>query len=208
MKFCQKLREQREVLDGDAVPEVLDYKRLKKMISFLREQHAADPTLTDDSVEQWMKHFRAEVKKFDEHVIKEVEDLQAETCAHESCLGTSKTVDKNVLKDCYLRVKELEFFVELNKTAVRKILKKFDKNVPGYDLSEWRDGDECKSLKCYDNDAEQLRHRVTSVYAAMYKGNRAKQAEMELDCHVSCVSDVLAYMMGTDGCGGQQATQK
>ena len=37
------------------------------------------------------------------------------------------------------------------------------------------------------------------VFTVMHKGNRAKQAEMELDCHVSCVSDVLSYMMTTDG---------
>ena len=66
-----------------------------------------------------------------------------------------------------MRVKELEFFVELNKTAVRKILKKFDKNLQGFNVSEWRDGDECKSLRCYGNDAEQLRLRATSVYAGM-----------------------------------------
>ena len=219
MKFGQRLKEQREVFgDGDVMSHILDYKMLKKRISLAEKALEEEKAVSPEVVSEWMRAFKDEVGKFDAHVEQEAREVAEEVDAVEEEAGgdadaskKNKLCGKSSLKDLYLRAKELEFFVDLNKTAARKILKKFDKNLPGHNVSEWRD-EECKQLFSFQDDTHvvELGRRVMAVYSGMrkkakktpttpfadlHKSSNIRNAEMELDYHVSCVSDVLAYMM-------------
>ncbi|KAJ9452521.1 hypothetical protein DIPPA_20702 [Diplonema papillatum] len=201
MKFCHKLREQQEVFASDAVQFVLDYKRLKKSISILKQSIGADPQggLSEDDVRAWFDEFLGEVKKFDDYFNETFDSCRETVLSMEKLIANKRAVKKMQLKDVYLELQELKFFQELNKTAVRKILKKFDKNIPSHDFSKWRDEDGSQLASFTTEPVIELSQRLVAVYAAFCTGDRAKIAEMELDYHVSCVSDIFSFMMGHSG---------
>eukprot|EP01061_Rhynchopus_euleeides_P012779 TRINITY_DN22497_c0_g1_i2.p1 TRINITY_DN22497_c0_g1~~TRINITY_DN22497_c0_g1_i2.p1 ORF type:complete len:130 (+),score=48.22 TRINITY_DN22497_c0_g1_i2:100-489(+) len=118
MKFGQLLREQREAFGTDVMDSVLDYKMLKKRISSLKE----NTSLTDDDVQAWMACFLKEIQKFDAYYLEEVacltDDITAIEAAFQKEDTSNKVLSKAFLKDAYLKLKEMELFLELNRTAV------------------------------------------------------------------------------------------
>eukprot|EP01064_Diplonema_japonicum_P004764 TRINITY_DN13125_c0_g1_i1.p1 TRINITY_DN13125_c0_g1~~TRINITY_DN13125_c0_g1_i1.p1 ORF type:complete len:221 (+),score=67.19 TRINITY_DN13125_c0_g1_i1:50-664(+) len=192
MKFCQRLREQREVFDGDIVKYLLDYKKLKKRIGVIKK---GSGEATKDDIELWMRGFKEEVQKFDGYFNETMKECEEEVESYEKSLGLRRPVKKTAIKDAYVSLQELKFFLELNRTATRKILKKLDKNVSGYNVSGWREEEGNDLFSSKEEPLGELSQRLTSVYAALFHGSRAKIAEMELDYHVSCVSDLFSFMM-------------
>eukprot|EP01059_Diplonema_ambulator_P023281 TRINITY_DN38705_c0_g1_i1.p1 TRINITY_DN38705_c0_g1~~TRINITY_DN38705_c0_g1_i1.p1 ORF type:complete len:229 (+),score=80.64 TRINITY_DN38705_c0_g1_i1:71-688(+) len=194
MKFGQRLIEQREVLEGDALQSVLDYKKLKKAISVLKKDKETRE-ITQADADDWMQQFTEEVECFVKYMQRAVEESEVVVEQCERDFEAKKPQKRTQLKDIYVTIQELKFLVDLNHTATRKILKKFDKVIPGYNLSAWRSE---KGTAIFDTCAEpisQLSQRLTTVYAALYSSNRCKIAEMELDYHVSCISDLFCFMM-------------
>eukprot|EP01063_Lacrimia_lanifica_P019934 TRINITY_DN27330_c0_g1_i1.p2 TRINITY_DN27330_c0_g1~~TRINITY_DN27330_c0_g1_i1.p2 ORF type:complete len:247 (+),score=119.01 TRINITY_DN27330_c0_g1_i1:77-817(+) len=207
MKFCQRLRRQKEdIFDDEACSQILDYKRLKKAISTLKArivEEGLDEEAIAAGVQEWLEDFEEEAHKFDSYFQGEIAVCEDEAAAFEQNLNSTQCTSKNALKEAYLSLQELKFFVELNKEATRKILKKMDKNVPGHNTMQWREDVGPTLLSFQDTTLQQLIQRLTSVYAALYHSNRAKLAEMELDYYVSCVSDLFSYMIENEPAGKQ-----
>eukprot|EP01064_Diplonema_japonicum_P025789 TRINITY_DN37213_c0_g1_i1.p1 TRINITY_DN37213_c0_g1~~TRINITY_DN37213_c0_g1_i1.p1 ORF type:complete len:208 (+),score=37.91 TRINITY_DN37213_c0_g1_i1:91-714(+) len=194
MKFGQRLIEQRAVLEGDALRSVLDYKKLKKAISNLKKE-CTTREITEGETGEWMEIFTEEVAQFEEYMRGAVEDCSETVEQCEKLFEAKKPQKRTSLKDIYLEIQELRFLVDLNQTATRKILKKFDKNVPGHGVSSWRTE---IGAELFERNMEPLRvltQKLTAIYAALHHSNRCKIAEMELDYHVSCVSDLFSFMM-------------
>eukprot|EP00754_Rhynchopus_humris_P017987 Rhum_TRINITY_DN14589_c25_g1::Rhum_TRINITY_DN14589_c25_g1_i1::g.100445::m.100445 len=190
MKFGQRLKTQSEVFEeyDEAKQSVLDYKLLKKKIGCLRCSLEAGE-LCQALVDAWKDEFRAQVSKCAAFYREQLDDVQSEVADY---LESNGRVKKAAMKDCYMRLKELSFFVDLNKTAVRKILKKFDKLLPCHPTSEWSNDMEYEC--CNGELCDDLLAQLTEKYAASCSCSQ-HQAGMQLDYHVSCMSNLLSYMM-------------
>ena len=159
MKFCQRLRSQREVFGDEVVESIVDYKLLKKRISLLVQNNEGGVVSTAD-VAAWMEGFFAEVRKFDRYYVDTVRHIDRD-------LATAASATKTDLKELYLRVKELAFFVNLNKTAVRKILKKFDKNIAGHNVGRWREVGALSLPSYQETRLTDMSQGIVQLYAGM-----------------------------------------
>eukprot|EP00756_Hemistasia_phaeocysticola_P013141 Hpha_TRINITY_DN15254_c3_g13::TRINITY_DN15254_c3_g13_i1::g.65888::m.65888 len=185
MKFGRKMREQaQDVFEDEVIAAAINYKLLKKHIARLKEGGLDGE---EGEFESWLNEFQKEVRKFDDYFQEWLKEVQEEIDAAEA--GQTGAQE---LKDLYYRVQELRLFAELNRTGCRKILKKFDKNLPGHDVTQ-RFAEVLPDLAVarMDGRLTELARRV----AEAYKPCDARVAQMELDYHVSCVSDLFAYIL-------------
>eukprot|EP01065_Artemidia_motanka_P030027 TRINITY_DN3604_c3_g2_i1.p1 TRINITY_DN3604_c3_g2~~TRINITY_DN3604_c3_g2_i1.p1 ORF type:complete len:240 (+),score=80.43 TRINITY_DN3604_c3_g2_i1:128-847(+) len=213
MKFGRKLREQsREVFDDDVVDAAIDYKSLKQFIARIKKTDEAGEDSAAER-EDWFEQFEAEVRKFDSFFKERVEETReeverTEASAAEHSVRPAPSGQRNDVKDLYCRVQELKLFAELNRTGCRKILKKFDKNVEGGRASakyqEWLLTLHVASL---EPELADMSKRLVGAFSEMLepsKRGNAKIAGMELDYHVTCVSDLFSHMQTHDGAPGAQ----
>jgi len=183
MKFGRKMREQSEdVFDDETIEAALNYKLLKKIISQLKDEGRMEA----DACKDWLSKFNVEVQKFEEKFKSQLTVVEEEV--DKAVEGKNKTA----LKAAYYDVQELRLFAELNRTGCRKILKKFDKNIPGHDVGVgFSDTQSTLAVVQMQPKLEELSDQV----ARTYNPEDARVAKMELDYHVSCVSDLFAYIL-------------
>eukprot|EP01060_Flectonema_neradi_P006940 TRINITY_DN1479_c1_g6_i1.p1 TRINITY_DN1479_c1_g6~~TRINITY_DN1479_c1_g6_i1.p1 ORF type:complete len:223 (+),score=45.30 TRINITY_DN1479_c1_g6_i1:54-671(+) len=193
MKFGQSMKQQRLVFSNSVAKYVIDYKALKKSIGVMKKE--TDKEIQENMIAEWLKKFTQEMKKFDNYFQENADEIQEDMNEIESKLSENPP-NKPDLKEQYLAIQELRFFMNLNKTAARKILKKLDKQLPGEHGKTWSDKN-LDGLCAYREDPlKDLSQRTSSIYATSFCKNRARIAEMELDYHVSCVTpDIFSYTM-------------
>ena len=193
MKFGQSIKEQRLVFSNSVAKYIIDYKSLKKTIGVMKKE--ADKEQKDILIKDWVKSFSIEMRKFDKYFEEAVEDIEEEMLELEKHL-TVNSPKKPDLKELYHSIQELRFFMNLNKTAARKILKKLDKQIPGEHGKNWSNTNFQKLYAYRSDPLGDLAQRTASIYASSFCQNRARIAEMELDYHVSCVNpDIFSYTM-------------
>lgn len=221
MKFGQKLREQSiDVFDEQWMAHVCDYTGLKKAIGRLRraQPQACGGEDIEAGVAAWFARFSDELRRFDPFYRGRVDAAQAMVEAVEAALCAPRggvaappplppqrkasAAQAEQLKELYLHLQELKFFGELNRTACRKILKKFDKNQPARGAQErFRAEIDALSVSTDGWRVTELSERVQVVYASMHCQGKTRVAQMELDYHVQCMSDIFAYMLSHGGLG-------
>eukprot|EP01060_Flectonema_neradi_P001244 TRINITY_DN10735_c0_g1_i1.p1 TRINITY_DN10735_c0_g1~~TRINITY_DN10735_c0_g1_i1.p1 ORF type:complete len:229 (+),score=53.31 TRINITY_DN10735_c0_g1_i1:64-687(+) len=193
MKFGQSIKEQRLVFSNSVAKYIIDYKALKKRIGVMKKQE--DKTEQQTMLQDWLKCFGSEMTKFDKYFEEAVEEIEEEMEELETHI-TDVPPKKPDLKEIYHTVQELRFFMNLNKTAARKILKKLDKQLKGEHGKSWFATNRGNLFAYRDDPLKDLAQRTSSIYASSFCQNRARIAEMELDYHVSCVNpDIFSYTM-------------
>eukprot|EP01063_Lacrimia_lanifica_P017437 TRINITY_DN2452_c0_g1_i1.p1 TRINITY_DN2452_c0_g1~~TRINITY_DN2452_c0_g1_i1.p1 ORF type:complete len:223 (+),score=63.26 TRINITY_DN2452_c0_g1_i1:66-734(+) len=195
MKFGQLLQQRCSIFPPEVSEKVLNYKHLKKSISNFTKSRAAGADV--DAVqflEDWMILFRREVHKFNAYFVEAADEEEFNVAQYEADHKHKKPVPRADVKESYIAAQELKFFVELNKVAARKILKKLVKNFPEHDAMLWYT-QEGLELPAFQDTMYPIIRRLVAIHAHMFHDGKCNLAEMELDYSTSCSSEVLSYLM-------------
>ena len=74
MKFGQSMKEQRLVFSNSVAKCIIDYKALKKSIGVMKKEE--EKNKQNSMLEEWLKCFSAEMRKFDNHFQEAAEEIE------------------------------------------------------------------------------------------------------------------------------------
>eukprot|EP00756_Hemistasia_phaeocysticola_P003499 Hpha_TRINITY_DN12279_c0_g1::TRINITY_DN12279_c0_g1_i1::g.16628::m.16628 len=206
MKFGRKMREQCEdVFDATVLEHTLDYKRLKKLISKMKAEQESGGDV-QEHLRDWESAFAAECRKFDEFHRQLVDESTVRVTRVEQALstedqmvGSGRQAVWEETRELYCHLNEILLFAELNRTGCRKILKKIEKRMSSGTQARCSQTLPSLCVCTMDDTIRQLMQRVVCVYAALFSQGSCQVAQMELDYHVTCISDIYQHIQEHSG---------